>query len=82
MVGNSSEDGMGSIDLFEGDDEGKFVLERERAERPEQVRAFDDARGESVCASNEKGTRFSRIALDFPYLLSKRAAAQAFASLV
>ena len=43
MVGNSGEDGMGSIDLFESDDEGKFVLERERAERPEQVRAFDDA---------------------------------------
>ena len=82
MVGNSGEDGMRSIDLFEGDHEGKFVLERERAERPEQVRAFDDARREPVCASDEKGTRFSGIALDFPYLLGKCAAVQAFASLV
>jgi hypothetical protein len=82
VVGSSGEDGMGSIDLFEGDDESKFVLKRERAERPEQVRAFDDARGEAVCASDEKGTCFSGIALDFPYLLGKRAAAQAFASLV
>ena len=32
MIGNSGEDGMGAIDLFEGDDEGKFVLEGQRAE--------------------------------------------------
>ena len=32
MVGNSGEDGMRSIDLFEGDDKGEFVLKGERAE--------------------------------------------------
>ena len=30
MVGNPGEDGMRPVDLFEGDDEGKFVLEGER----------------------------------------------------
>ena len=51
-------------------------------ERPEQIRAFDDSCGESVCASDEKGACFSRIALDFPYLFGKRSAGQAFAPLV
>ena len=82
MVGQSGEDGMGSIDLFEGDDEGKFVLEGERAERPEQVCAFHDPGGKSVGAPDEQGTCFSRIGLDFPYHLRKRSAGQVLASLV
>ena len=82
MIGNSGEDGVCSIDLFEGDDEGKFVLKCERAERPEQVGALDDPCGESVCATDEQGTRFSGIGLDFPYFLGKRTAGQGFASLV
>ena len=73
---------MRPVDLFEGDDEGKFVLEGERTERPEQIRTFDDPCGESVCATDEKGTCFSRIALDFPYFLREPAAGQAFAALV
>jgi hypothetical protein len=82
MIGNSGEDGVCSIDLFEGDDEGKFVLEGERAEGPEQVRAFDHPWGEAVCATDKQRTRFSRISLDFPDFLSKRAASQAFASFI
>jgi hypothetical protein len=82
MVGESGEDGVGSIDLFEGNDESKFVLESQRAERPEQVRAFDNSWGESVCATDEKGTRFAWIGLDFPYFLGKRAAGQVFARFV
>ena len=82
MVGNPREDGMRPVDLFEGDDEGKFVLEGEGTERPEQIRAFDDARGEPVRASDEKGARFSRIGLDFPDLFGKRSAGQAFTPLV
>jgi len=73
---------MRPVDLFEGDDEGKFVLEGERTERPEQVRTFDDPCGESVCATDEKSACFSRIGLDFPYHLRKRSAGQVLASLV
>jgi hypothetical protein len=82
MIRNSGEDCMGSIDLFKGDDEGKFVLEGVWAERPEQVCAFDDSSRQSVCATDKKGTRFSRITLDFPYFLRKTAAGQAFAALI
>jgi hypothetical protein len=73
---------MSSIDLFEGDDEGKFVLERERAERPEEVGAFDDVRGESVCATDDEGTSFSGISLDLPDFLGKGAAGQSLAPFV
>ena len=82
MVGNPRENGMRPVDLFEGDDEGKFVLEGEGTERPEQIRAFDDSCGESVCATDEKSACFSRIGLDFPYLFRKRSAGQAFSPLV
>lgn len=82
MVGDAGEDGVGSIDLFEGNEESKFVLERQRAERPEQVRAFDNPWRESVCATDEEGTRFSWIGLDFPYFRRKRTAGQVFARLI
>jgi hypothetical protein len=73
---------MSSIDLFKGDDEGKFVLERERTERPEEVGALDDVRGESVCATDDEGTCFSGIALDFSDFLGKGAAGQSLTPLV
>ncbi len=37
MVGPSCPDASRAVDLFEGDDEGKFVLEGEGAEGPEKV---------------------------------------------
>ena len=37
VVRVAGEDGVGAVELFEGDNEGEFVLEGEGAEGPEEV---------------------------------------------
>lgn len=47
--------GVGAVDLFEGDDEGEFVLEREGAEGPDEVGFVDQFAGVSVGPADEEG---------------------------
>ena len=82
MVGNAGENRVRSIDLFERDDEGQFVLEGERAQGPEEVCAGQHAFREPVCPADDECADFSRIALDFPDLFGEPAAGKALAVFV
>ena len=57
----ADEDGVGAVELFEGDDEGEFVLEGDGAKGPEEVGAFEESRGVSVGAADDEGDRACRL---------------------
>lgn len=82
MVGRSGEDRFGAVDLLEGYEQGEFVLEGLRAERPQQIgpraRDFIPSVGS---ADKECKTRNRAVAelLDFR---RKSAAGEGFSSLV
>ena len=82
MVGNTGENRVRSIDLFERDDQGQFMLEGERAQGPKEVCAGQHAFREPVRPADDECADFSRIALDFPDLFGEPAAGKALAVFV
>jgi hypothetical protein len=50
----TGQDGVGAVELFEGDDEGEFVLEGERAEGPEEVGGVEQGLIVSVRPANDQ----------------------------
>jgi hypothetical protein len=82
MVRKAGENCVRAVDLFQSDDECEFVLEGQGTERPEQVRALDDALGKAVCASHDERASFSGIAFDFSNHFGEGAACESFSSLI
>ena len=82
MVGRSGEDRFGAVDLLEGYEQGEFVLEGLRAERPKQIgpraRDFIPSIG---CADKQCKTRNRAVAelLDFG---GKGATGEGFSALI
>ena len=55
MVGVARQNGAGAVELFEGDDEGEFVLEGQGAEGPEEVGGFEQRAVVAVGAAEDDG---------------------------
>ena len=55
MVGVARQNGAGAVELFEGDDEGEFVLESQRAEGPAEVGSLEQTLVVSVSAADDDG---------------------------
>ena len=51
----TGEDGVGAVELFEGDDEGEFVLEGQGAEGPAEVGLSEEALVVTIGAADDEG---------------------------
>ncbi len=82
VVRDARQDGVRAIDLLKREDKGHFVLEGERAQRPEKVGGLSHALGKPICPANQERTRFSWISLDAFHLFSESAAGQLFPTFI
>lgn len=82
MVGRPGEDRFGAVDLLEGYEQGEFVLEGLRAERPQQIgpRARDFI--PSVGSADKECKMRNRAVAEFLDFGRKGAAGEGFSSLV
>ena len=62
VIRMARQDGVRAVELFEGDDEGEFVLQGEGTEGPEEIRGLKEGLVVSVCAANNDGDRAGGLA--------------------
>ena len=55
MIRMTRHDGAGAVDLFEGDDEGEFVLQGESAEGPEETGRIEQLAGVAIGPADDEG---------------------------
>lgn len=82
VVGDSRQDRVGAVDLLQGEDEGHFVLERQGAERPQEIGGFSDVIGQAIGSADHDGARFPGMVFDFPDFAGQGAAGEEFALFV
>ena len=82
VVGSARKDHVSTVNLLEGDDESEFMLERECAQRPEEIRAASHGFVPSVGGADEKGAARDRLVFEFLDPCGKRAAGELFAALI
>ena len=82
MVGRSGENRFGAVDLLEGYEQGEFVLEGLRAERPQQTSPGAGGFIPSVGSSDQQCKTRNRAVAEFLDFGRKGAAGEGFSSLV
>ena len=82
MVGSARKDHVSTVNLLEGDDESEFMLERECAQRPEEIRAASHGFVPSVGGADEKGATRDRLVFEFLDPCGKRTAGELLAPFI
>ena len=82
MVGRSGEDRFSAVDLLEGYEQGEFVLEGLRAERPQQTSPGAGGFIPSIGCSDQQCKTRNRAVAEFLDFGRKGAAGEGFSSLV
>ena len=82
VVGGAGEDSLGAVDLFEGDDEGEFVLEGLGTEGPEEVGAGAGFPIPAFGAADEEGDFWNGAVPEFLDFGGEGAAGECGAALV
>ena len=82
MVGRSGEDRFSAVDLLEGYEQGEFVLEGLRAERPQQISPRAGGFIPSIGCSDQQCKTRNRAVAELLDFRRKGAAGEGFSSLV
>ena len=82
MVGSAREDHVSTVNLLEGNDESEFVLERECAQRPEEICAASHGFVPSVGGADEEGAAGDRLVFEFLDSCGKRTAGELLAPFI